>query len=467
MTKRVGVAALARPTFDVTYAEEVAQQAFAALDTLGVELIGTRNLLFDAGAARAALGQLEAQKLDALLLLQVTFTDAATTVEFARAISAPLSIWAFPEPRSGGRLRLNSFCGLNLALHALGRDRRTAAYLYSAATASGIDAALNELLAGSINSAPPSPAAGTPTSTDAQLAKRSLEALRGRRIGLVGEHPQGFDTCRFDAEAMRQLSGVEIAPITLEDLFARATAADRGRVERLRRDVGASLKGIAEVDQVQLNRSLSVFDALRGLAQDKHCAAMAVRCWPEMFTEYGCAACGPMAMLNGAQIPAACEADVYGALTSLLLQEIAGEGTWLADIVDMDAASDTGVLWHCGLAPLCMCDPLSRPEAQIHSNRRMPLLHQFPLKPGRITLARISQARNTPTMIVGGGEVLRAPRSFTGTSAVVKFDGGTGDAMRRLLGHALEHHLAIVYGDHRGAVRAAGAQLGLPVAELC
>jgi L-fucose isomerase-like protein len=113
-----------------------------------------------------------------------------------------------------------------------------------------------------------------------------------------------------------------------------------------------------------------------------------------------------------------------------------------------------------------MCDPAFKPEAQIHSNRRMPLLAQFPLKPGRITLARITQARNHPQLIVGGAEVIRAPISFTGTSAVVRFDGGTEAAMRGLLDHALEHHLALVYGDHRGALRAAGLRLNLPVVEL-
>ncbi len=467
MSKRIGVAALARPTFDVPFAEEMAREAFAALDTLGVELIGSRKLLFDASDARVALKDLAAQKLDALLLLQVTFTDASMTVELARAVEAPLSIWAFPEPRSGGRLRLNSFCGLNLALHALGRANKTAAYLYRTPQSPHIAEALSALLSGDTVTPPLAGPAATSTVADQKLAEATLESLKGRKIGLVGEHPAGFDTCRYDRHAMQQLIGMSVEAITLDELFMRAKKAPKETVEKLRRDVGVSLKGVDEVDQVQLNRSLSVFDALRSLAQDKQCCAMAVRCWPEMFTEYGCAACGPMAMLNGAQIPAACEADVYGAMTALLLQEIAGESSWLADIVDMDAASNTGVLWHCGLAPLSMCDPLFRPEAQIHTNRRMPLLHQFPLKPGRITLARISQARNTTTMIVGGGDVERAPMSFTGTSATVRFDGGTGAAMQRLLGHALEHHLAIVYGDHRGALRAAGSQLGIPVVELC
>src|SRR5262245_14298012 len=117
---RIGVMALARPTFDVPFAEGVAGEAFAALERVGHSLAGPRTLLFDGAAAERALAELTDRDVDLLLLLQVTFTDASMTVRIAKGARAPLAIWAFPEPRTGGRLRLNSFCGLNLAVHALG-----------------------------------------------------------------------------------------------------------------------------------------------------------------------------------------------------------------------------------------------------------------------------------------------------------------------------------------------------------
>jgi L-fucose isomerase-like protein len=465
MTALIGVLALARPTFDVPFAEEVAAKAFAALDKAGVSTVGPRTLLFDAAAAKAALAHVQAAGAQKLLLLQVTFTDATMTVDVSNATAAPLALWAFPEPRAGGRLRLNSFCGVNLALHALGRAGKQATYLYSAADAPGLGASLATLLEGPPRSAPSSRALAPPSVADEARAKAVIAGLNNTAIGLVGEHPAGFDTCRFDGDALHKLAGVTVKRIQLDDVFARAKSADAARVAGHRTAV-ADLAGIDDVDQPQLERSLRVYDALDSVRRDHGCASMAVRCWPELFTDYGCAACGPMGLLNGAKVPAACEADVLGALTQRLLQDLAGEPAWLVDIVDMDAASDTGVLWHCGSAPRSMCDPAYQPEAQIHSNRKMPLLAQFPLKPGRITLARITQAGNKTRMIVGGGEVVRAPLSFTGTSGVVRFDNGTENAMRGLLDHTLEHHLAIVYGDQRGAVVAVGRQLGLDVVAL-
>jgi L-fucose isomerase-like protein len=468
--KRIGIAALARPTFDVPYAQEMAGRAFTALEEAGFRLAGSRELLFDAAAARAALASLSdteaGEKPDALLLLQVTFTDATMTVEFARAMDLPLAIWAFPEPREGGRLRLNSFCGLNLALHALGRAGKSAAYLYSAPDAPDISGALQDLMGGRRPPAPINRPVPATRPSDVSLAEHVADRLKGKVIGLVGQHPDGFDTCRYEPQALKTLAGVSVEPIMLAEVFAKAHAVPEAVLQADRARVAAQLKGLDDVDQPQLMRSLAVYESLADFRQQKGLAALAVRCWPEMFTEYGCAACAPLGMLTEARTPCACEADVYGALTSLILQEVAQEPSWLVDIVDMDKASDTGVFWHCGSAPLSMCDPEYAAETQIHSNRRMPLLQQFPLKPGRITIARVTQARNEVKLVIGGAEVQRAPLSFTGTSAVVTFDGGIDRAMHGLLDGALEHHVALVYGDHRGVLRALGARLGIPVINL-
>ena len=85
---------------------------------------------------------------------------------------------------------------------------------------------------------------------------------------------------------------------------------------------------------------------------------MAVRCWPEFFTDLGCSACGAMSLLSDAMTPCSCEADVNGAITQLILQL----DQWRAGIRQLtwstiDIEADEAVLWHCGLAPLSMADP--------------------------------------------------------------------------------------------------------------
>ncbi|MEX0344987.1 MAG: L-fucose/L-arabinose isomerase family protein [Rhizobiaceae bacterium] len=460
---KTGILALARPTFDVEYAQANFQKMLAALERSGVDTIGPKTLLMDGAQADAAIGELSEKNPDRILILQVTFTDAAMVVEVANRFDLPLSIWSIPEPRIGGRLRLNSFCGLNLAGHALGLAGREFGYLYSAPDAADIDKVLVELLSGERNSKPVQLAKARDSNG---TGKAAVEALRGAKIGRIGAHPVGFDTCAYDKNKLQSLAEISVDELELPELFDRAGQVSDEAASVIRNETENVLGGLGEVDQSQLSRSLKLKNAIDAIKSDGDYDAFAIRCWPETFTEYGGAVCGPVSMMGEARVPCACEADVYGALTSLLLQKVADAPAFLTDLVDLDIADDTGVVWHCGQAPISMADPDVAPHATIHTNRKMPLLFEFPLKPGRVTIFRISQARGQTFAVIGGGEMLQRPMAFTGTSGVVRFDSGAAAVLDKILGAALEHHMAIAYGDHREPLQSAASALGVPVLEL-
>lgn len=467
MGLRYGVAALARPTFDVPFAEEMKERAFAALAAAGIEAVGPRELLFDRVAAERAIAEIRAAApIDLLLVLQVTFTDATMTVELARSGEFPLAIWAVPEPRAGGRLRLNAYCGLNLAAHALGRVGADHGWLYASPDEPGLSARLQALATPARHTAPAARSPEQPDSGAAAVADRALAKLAGGTITVVGKHPDGFDTCEYDESLLDRLAGMKVQTVQLGQLFDRARAVDAGRVAAVHAAAAAEVHGLDAVNQEQLDRSFRVFCALQDVRRDSGASGLAVRCWPEMFTEYGCAACGPMAMMNQERVPSACEADVNGSITQLLLQELSDQPAWMADLVDITPADDTAVIWHCGLAPLSMRDPEVPAEATIHTNRRMPLLHQFPIKPGRITLARLSRARNEVKLMIAGADVIRAPMAFTGCSGTIRFDRPAAAVHETIMREGLEHHFALAYGDHKPALRAIAARWKLPVLEL-
>ncbi len=464
MTLTYGVIPLARTTFDIPFAEEMMASAFAALEDAGISAVGPRTLACDSEQATAALSEIaNAGDIDLLLLLQVTFTDASMTIEIAKSSNAPVALWGVPEPRIGGRLRLNAYCGINLAAHALGKNGLEYRWLFALPDAADITGRLTGL-ADSTASIPAY--IEDPARQDDDAATRVVERLNRARICVVGEHPPGFDTCEFDGPALRDLTGVEVDLVPLESAFEKARAADEERPAAHRSATEEYLSGLDTVDQQQLDRSFRLLCALEDIADEKCADSLAVRCWPETFVEFGCAACGPMAMMNQKGVPSACEADVYGSVTTLMLQELAGEPVWMADLVDVDEIDDTAVLWHCGLAPISMCDPDAQPEATIHTNRKMPLLHQFPLKPGRVTLARLSQAKNENKLMIAGAEVLRAPMAFTGTSGVIRFDRPAADVSATIMNEGLEHHYALAYGDHRDSLQQVANRLGIPVLKL-
>lgn len=459
---KLGILPLGRPTFDVEFAQANLASMLDVLDATGHEIVGPRDLLFDEAATLDTIATLKDANVDQVMILQVTFTDAAMTVSIGRAFEQPLSIWAIPEPRIGGRLRLNSFCGLNLASHALGLNDRAFSWMYCDPSKNA-EPELTELLHGKRN-------AGKLVSGDVPHAseegERIAQEVKGKRIARIGEHPVGFDTCAYDAPNLKALAGIEVDALSLDTLFEAARAAPHETAETLRAEVAKQVSGLDEVDQAELDRSLRLKSALDSLKANGGYDAFAIRCWPETFTEYGGAVCGPASMMGEGRVPCACEADVYGALTQLILMQAADAPVFLTDLVDMDASDNTGVVWHCGQAPLSMRDPEGPSEATIHTNRKQPLLYQFTLKPGPVTLMRISQAHNTPQMILSYGEMLRRPMAFTGTSGVVRFERDAKTVLDEIIASGLEHHMALAYGDHRAALRGVAGALGLPLLEI-
>lgn len=438
----IGIVAIGRSTFDVPYAEAMLAKALAALDTLDAEIVGSRDILFNADAVRASLGRLTARPLDLLLILQVTFTDATMTVELARSVNAPLALWSFPEPRTGGRLRLNGFCGINLAGHALGRAGSRFDYIHQAPES---QEARGEIMA----------------LARAGQAKRRLTAAR---IGVIGTHPDGFDTCSYDVAEMKARFGVEIETMAIGDFIASAAEISDDDAMTARTRAAGDLGSLDDLDQDAVTKSMKVYVALRQLADGRDLSGVAVRCWPEFFADFGCAACGPVSMMNQDSTPCGCEADVYGTLSSLILQWTAGAPAFNTDLVDVEG--DTVVFWHCGQAPISMADPDGPIRPTIHSNRKLPLLSEFALKPGRVTLARLTQAQNEIRMVLGAAEMIRAPLSFSGTSGVARFDKPAADVLDRIMREGLEHHMALVYGEHRPALRRLAGMLDIPVIEL-
>jgi L-fucose isomerase-like protein len=403
-----------------------------------IDLVGS---LEETERAAETLGD---SAIDLLVLFQATFADSTLALTLARAIDAPLLLWAVPEVPTGGRLRLNSLCGINLAGHALRRAGRSYATVYAAAD---------------------DPAAVDRIRIEAQ-AGRIARRLRGTCIGRVGEHPDGFETCQFDAPGLKEIFGVEVVQIDLATIFEKTRAADPNAVDAVEQALGSRLAGYTEVDQQARRNTFGTYVTLRDLAEQERLSGFAVRCWPEFFTELGCAACGASSLLNDDLIPASCETDVNGTITQLILQWISGTPAFGSDIVSFDMAANTAVFWHCGKAPLSMADPDTQPRAQIHSNRQLPLLMEFPLKPGPVTLARLSEATGEFRLVVGRGEVIQAPISFTGTSGVIRFDGSAQAILDTILAEGLEHHLALTYGDHVETLLALARILDIPVLEL-
>lgn len=444
MPLQVGFVPIARPTFDTVLAAEMTHRARQQLQGAGLELSGPDEMVMDLASAQAVVADLERQSPDLLLIFQATFADAGMAMTLAKATKAPLLLWAVPESPSGGRLRLNSLCGINLSAFSLKRLGKHFRYVYANPEHPDVLSQVEPLA----------------------RAGRALRTLRHARVGVIGQHPEGFDPCDYDVEGLSALLGLEVVPFDLQTFFAQVKAQSAERVDARLQSLNQILINLSELDQQAVRGTLSTWEALSQLSQAEGLSGIAMRCWPEFFTEMGCAACGALSMMSDNGVPCSCEADVNGTITQIMLQTVSGDPAFGTDLVSVDLEKNYGVVWHCGLAPLSMADPTVPPRGTIHSNRKLPLLMEFPLKPGRVTIARLSEASGSYRLVVGGGEMLRAPLSFTGTSGILRFDRAAAEVLDIILTQGLEHHFSLTYGDYVPALLALGEMLELPILRL-
>jgi L-fucose isomerase-like protein len=446
MPFRIAFLPLVRTTFDVPLAVESTRQARQHLLAAGFEIFEPEQPITDLQAAQQAARQITDNQVDLLVIYQATFADSTMVLALAKASDVPVFLWAAPEPWTGERLRLNSLCGINLAAHALTLRQRKYQYAYSLPQEPAVIQKIRSLAA-----------AGS-------LRWR----LKSAHLGVIGDHPVGMDSCHLDEASLRDIFGVHITRIELEEVFARARNLPETAIDQTRTRLDSRLDNLASLEQIPLRSCLSVYHALKEIAAEKNLDGLAVRCWPEFFTEMGCAACGAMSLLSdgfgaAAPLPCSCEADINGTLTQLMLQWLSDSPAFGTDMVGVDTDKDRVALWHCGLAPLSMADPNRQPHGGIHSNRHLPLVMDFPLKPGTVTLARVSQATGSLRLVLGKGEMLAEPKPFSGTAGILKLDCSAEEFLNLLLREGLEHHISLTYGDYSTALQFFADLIDLPV----
>lgn len=442
---QIGFVSFIRPTFDVQLAQELTERARTNLQQYGYDLIGNPAPMTSLEEAQQCADELQSQPIDLLVMFMATFNDSTMITAIAEKVTAPLLLWALPEPLDDGHLHLNSLCGINLAAHTLTKLGRKYDYIYCDVDRASVSDKISVL----------------------SRARRAQRILNGARIARIGERPPGFEPCDYDADRLQQSLGVEVVPLDLQQqLFASAKTTAAQAVDEVIERLTPEVDGLDEIDEAPKRSTLSAYVAMQNMAQNDNLHGFAVRCWPEFFSDMGCAACAAMSMLSDDGLPASCEADVNGTITQLMLQAMSGEPAFGTDLVAVVEADDAIALWHCGLAPRSMANPSQKPRVTNHVGRKLPLLMDFALKPGTVTVARLSEHDGTYRLVVGRGEMLDRPKPYHGTSGMVRLENPARDVIDTIIREGLEHHISITYGDHVDSLIALANLLDIPVLQL-
>ncbi|MQA02868.1 MAG: hypothetical protein GEV07_09150 [Streptosporangiales bacterium] len=464
---RVVVIATARPTFAVDEAAKRADQARTLLADLGADVHGPSDLVMTADDVEQAAGHLDGQT-DLVVNVCASFSDASPALRLYVDTRAPVLLWAFREPGPvGDRLWLNSLCGANLFGHAVVQSGGSVRLLYGDPGEPAVEQVLRDALAGQLPTVPPLPTTRGVRAAE-RTAHQALDRLRGRRIGALGDAPAGFTPCDYDADLVRDLFGVEVERLDLDDAFTRTEAVDPDDRDAERSAACDARPSLRELDADEVTNAAAVTTALRTWTSDDRLDALAVRCWPEFPTELGVCPCSSLSRLADEGTVTACERDVYGALTMLLLEAAGAGTTYLVDTVDLDADRNVIRAWHCGSAATALAADPANATQYVHCNRRIGVAGNFPLRTGDVVLARLTDDPEHPgglRLLLASGESVPEPNRFQGNTAAVRLDTEAEPFVHGLVTGGFPHHTVLAWTDVRPQLRTIADLRGIPVVE--
>lgn len=467
---KCAVVPVARPTFDTQKAAALTDQAFALLNEVGFSVNGSTTLVMtpdDLAAARAEL----IDDADIYILLQSSFSDASPAVALLSEKTAPVLLWSVREPgKVGERLLLNSMCGSNLAAHALLHAGKKIYHLHGNPDEAQTRQSLQNIIAGKLPEVvEPKMMSETPLADEAQVDS-ILKSIRGTKIGAIGDAPPGFTPCVYDANQLQKLFGIEVEPLTVDEIFARIAAADNDDVAAEYAAAVAAQPSLGSVNKEEATKVSATTVVLDDWKTKSELAAIAVRCWPEFPTQLGACPCGALGRMADRGTATACERDVLGAVTMLLMEKLGAGTTYLVDVVDQDPTQNLIRLWHCGAAATSLAANPADATQFTHCNRKLGVAGNFPLKTGPVVVARLDQDvdPNNPTglrLIVSNGESIPAENQFQGNTATVKMEISAEAFVNGLITRGFPHHLVMAWTDIRPQLRQMAKLLSIPLIE--
>ena len=428
------------PTFDLAHAGDQFERSKALLSSIDADIIFPDEMLLSIEQLRKYLDGLCP---DAVIFQNLTFANAAYMSEVARRFDCPVLIWTLREPViDGSRLRLNSLTGAYSAANTLRSfGVEDFGYVFGAPeeekTADAVTAFVK--------------AAGL------------KKSLKGLRIAAIGHTPQGFGFGRAGDSEMMSVFGAELLSVEARELINKAASYTDEECESFISRSDEAMTGLDAIPAERIKDHARLYKAYTEYADENGIEALASRCWPDFFTDYGTPVCGVLSMLNDDGIASACEADVYGALSMWIGMKLSGEPVFFGDPVSMDEDENTITFWHCGAAACSLARKDTGAVVGVHPNRRIGPAMDFGCEAfPEATVFRVGREPDGSfRFFITEGSVLDKPKQFTGTSIVFEADSPVDYIVRGSVLDGFEPHFAVIKGHHADTLEALAGMLGI------
>ncbi len=454
-------------TFHMETAADQFSRSAALLRSIDPEVTVPEAPLLSVEALRAFLAPL---KPGLVIFQNLTFANGAYMAELLRAYDGPVLLWTLREPEgNGGRLKLNSLTGAYSAAHTLRNfGGRRFSYVFGAPEEENVREAVRKAIAAAADESVTSLLdEAREMNPEEAFAASIRDKMRSLKIAAVGHTPQGFGFGRaLDAEMMHNF-GAELVSVEVRELIARAkTYTDEECAEWLAKTEAATC-GFEKTPEKNRLDHARLYKAYTEFVRENGIGALASRCWPDLFTEFGTPVCTVLSLLNDEGVAAACEADLYGALSMWIGQELSGRPVFFGDPVALDEEENTLTFWHCGMAACSLARRDTGAAVGVHPNRKIGPAMDFGCEcfPAA-TIFRIGREPDgTFRFFIAEGEALDKPKQFIGTSLVVRTDADSRALVEGSVAAGFEPHFAVIHGRHAGTLKALAGLYGFKVCE--
>jgi L-fucose isomerase-like protein len=416
---KIGVACLARKTFDFKAAFEIYENIQKKLNLIkDVEWVYIPELIIEIEEAQNAAHILASKEIDGLVCISGTFALGHLILELNKVLNRPILLWGLYElPYDGGKIRLNSVCGINL----------NSSNLYKAGIKN-----YHVVIGDEIDK-------------DWLDAIRIIKIFSTSNIAILGYHAKGFFNLDIDELDLYRQLGVIFEHYELNDVFNIDINEEEVSIRKQQLKFIYDVSGISNEQLEKVAQLTAKFDKF--LEKNK-IDALAIRCWPEFAENFGISPCAAMSLLQSENKILTCEGDFLGCLSMLAHKAIGGETPFLADFSQVNFKEDFGLLWHCGVAACNLWDGKCVRSLDTYFAGGKGVTADFVMKPGAISLLRIDYAPGEYRIFIQKAIGIPMEKELKGTYLRVKFEQNIKNIINKVIQNGIAHHISLVYGDY-------------------
>ena len=427
------------PTFHLESAKDLFERSIKVLKSADPDFKIPGGMLLSVDAMDEYISGLEP---DFIVFQNLTFANAAYMSEIISRFDCPVLLWTLREPViDGTRLRLNSLTGAYSAANAMRSYGKTDyEYVFGSPEEDDVISKIEACV----------------------KAARLMNEMKGIRLATVGEPPQGFDFGRAHADEMKEVFGAEVISVSVPDMIERAKSYTDEECKSFMDRSHELTSGLDITPEKNLHDHARLYKAYSEYIRENRIAALASRCWPDYFTDYGTPVCAVLSMLNDDGTAAACEADMYGALSMWTGMKLSSSPVFFGDPVSLNEEENTLTFWHCGTAACTLARKDTGATVGVHPNRKIGPAMDFGCEAfPEATIFRIGREPDgTYRFFILEGEALDRPKQFTGTSIVIKTTAPVREAVEKSVLDGFEPHFVVMKGHHAATLQALARMFG-------